>query len=220
MTTVFVTGTDTEVGKTHVAEQLLRAVADRGLACAGFKPVAAGAEHTGQGWRNEDALALKAAGNVDLPYEVINPYCFELPIAPHLAAAEAGVRVDKQRILDAHAQIAAQADWVLVEGAGGWRVPLNNALDFANLAAGAGWPVLLVVGMRLGCINHALLSAESIVRRCRLLGWVANCLPPEQPRLRENIETLTKLMPAPLLGIFPGNGENPEKLEIEALLHV
>lgn len=217
MSTVFITGTDTEIGKTHVATHLLRRLARSGHRCAGFKPVAAGAEETPQGLRNDDALALQAAGNVELPYETVNPYCLAPPIAPHLAARQAGVRIERARILAAHDEIAARAECVLVEGAGGWRVPLNEHMDFAGLAAGAGWPVLLVVGMRLGCINHALLSAESIAHRCRLLGWIANCLPPAQPMLVENIKTLESALPASLLGVFPADGNGPEKLLVEPL---
>ena len=218
MTTLFVTGTDTEIGKTHVAAHLLRTAADSGLRCAGYKPVAAGAEKTPEGWRNEDALALRAAGNVDLDYALTNPYCLEPPIAPHVAATEAGEVIEKAQLNDCHDAIAAQSDFVLVEGAGGWRVPLGPDWDYADWVSERGWPVLLVVGMRLGCINHALLSAESIARRAPLLGWVANCLPPEQPRLAENIETLVQRMPAPLLGVFPSDGSAPANLNIKQVI--
>lgn len=219
MSTVFITGTDTEVGKTHVAVTLLHKVAAGGTQCAGFKPVAAGAQTTAQGLRNDDALALQAAGNVGIDYDTINPYCFGPPVAPHLAADREGVRIEKARIMAAHKEIAARADWVLVEGAGGWRVPLNADMDFADLVAQAGWPVVLVVGMRLGCLNHAILSAESIMRSSHLLGWVANCLPPEQPMLQDNIKTLEIRMPAPLLGTFPADGKTPEKLDIQTLIN-
>lgn len=218
MTTVFVTGTDTEIGKTHVASHLLQAVAGQGLRCAGYKPVAAGAYETADGWRNEDALALQAASNVELDYARINPYCLEPPIAPHLAAREAGVTINAAHLDACHDAIAAQSDWLLVEGAGGWRVPLGEDWDIADWVAGRGWPVLLVVGMRLGCINHALLTAESILRHTTLVGWVANCLPPEQPRLAENIQTLNERMPAPLLAVFPADGGAPEDLALQRLI--
>lgn len=218
MSTLFVTGTDTEVGKTHVACQLLRAGTARGLRCAGYKPVAAGAQACADGLRNDDALALLKAGNVALDYAQINPYCFAPAIAPHLAAAEAGIEVDRQQIDARHDAIAAQVDWLLVEGAGGWRVPLGQTWDYADWVAARDWPVLLVVGMRLGCINHALLSAESIARRSRLIGWVANCLPPEQPQLAANIDSIAQRMPAPLLGVFPADGSAATELQLERLL--
>lgn len=218
MSTLFVAGTDTGVGKTHVACQLLRMAAKRGLRCAGYKPVAAGAEVTADGLRNEDALALQTAASVQLSYEWINPYCFEPAIAPHLAAAEAGTDIDIARLNQAHDRMTAQADYLLVEGAGGWRVPLNQTEDFADWVAARGWPVLLVVGMRLGCLNHALLSAESILRRNRLIGWVANCLPPTQSRLEQNIDTLRQRMPAPLMGISRADADTVEGLDIEEML--
>lgn len=218
MSTLFVTGTDTEVGKTHVACQLLRAGVAQGLRCAGYKPVAAGAEQTAEGLRNEDALALQAAGNVAVTYEQINPYCFAPPIAPHVAAAEAGVEICQQTLSAGHDVLAAQTDWLVVEGAGGWRVPLGPNWESADWVAAAGWPVVLVVGMRLGCLNHALLSAESIARQAHLIGWVANCLPPAQNRLQENLETLIERMPAPLLGVFPEGGGEVQNLQLERLI--
>ncbi len=220
MSTVFLTGTDTEVGKTHVATRLLRMAQTLGIQCAGYKPIAAGATQTPEGLRNEDALALQAAGNVTIPYTTINPYCFAPAVAPHLAAAQLEVDICESELLAAHARISAQADWVLVEGAGGWRVPISAGRDMADFVVDAGWPVILVVGMRLGCLNHALLSAESIARSGRLLGWVANCLPPVQNLLYENLETLRLRMPAPLLGVFPEGGDLPENLDIMKLIHV
>lgn len=218
MTTLFLTGTDTEIGKTHVATRLLEAVAARNIRCAGYKPMAAGAERTADGLRNEDALALQAAGNVALPYEVINPYCFEPPIAPHLAAEQVSTVIEESKMRDVERRIAAEAEWILVEGAGGWRVPISADRDMADFVSDQGWPVILVVGMRLGCLNHALLTAESITRRGRLLGWVANCLPPGQAMLQENIKALRQRMPAPLLGVFPEGGETPENLDVNALI--
>lgn len=218
MSTLFITGTDTEIGKTHVATHLLRAGVARGLRCAGYKPVAAGAFETAEGWRNDDALALQVNSTAEFEYHEINPYCFEPPIAPHLAAAEAGVTIDRAQLNACHDVISAHSDWVLVEGAGGWRVPLGADWDFADWVVECDWPVLLVVGMRLGCVNHALLSAESIAQRGRLIGWVANCLPPTQARLDENIATLVERMPAPLLGVFPADGGMATDLQLDRLV--
>lgn len=203
MNTLFVTGTDTEVGKTLVASGLLAGLKARGLSCAGLKPVASGCERAPDGLRNTDALALRAAGTVEVPYEWTNPYALEPAIAPHVAAAEAGVALRRDVMLAAHERLASMADWVVVEGAGGWQVPLGGGFRFSDLAAEANWPVILVVGMRLGCINHALLSEESIARRTRLAGWVATCLPPEQPRLQANLDTLRACMGTPCLGVVP-----------------
>jgi dethiobiotin synthetase len=201
--TVFITGSDTGVGKTHVARLLLEQASALGLRCAGFKPVAAGGTKTAEGIQNEDAVALRKAASVALPYALVNPYALPEAVAPHIAAAEAGVKIEVPRILEAHAEIAQQAELVVVEGAGGWQVPLNDDLLYSDLVAQAGWPVLLVVGMRLGCLNHALLSADAIRARTTLVGWVANCLPPRQPRLEANLMTLARRLPAPLLGLVP-----------------
>lgn len=206
--TVFVTGTDTGVGKTHVSAALLRAARSSGLRVCGYKPVASGCERDAGGrLRNEDALALLAASGADETYEAVNPYAFEPPLAPHIAAREAGVEVEL-RVLDAAAdRLAARHDWLLVEGAGGWRVPLNDAADFADWVGARGWPVLLVVGMRLGCVSHALLTAESIrARGLHLAGWVANELPPRQDRLDENIRSIADRVGAPLLGRIATGG--------------
>ena len=151
----FVTGTDTGVGKTLVSCALLRAFAARGLRAVGMKPVAAGAVLENGRLVNEDVIALNAAANVAAPAELVNPYCFAPPIAPHIAAAEAGITVELERIREAYAALAALADRVIVEGAGGFRVPLTRELEVAHLAAHLALPVILVVGMRLGCLNHA-----------------------------------------------------------------
>lgn len=198
--TVFITGTDTGVGKTHIACGLLRAARAQGINACGFKPVASGCRSTRAGLRNADALALQAAAGTSEPYETLNPYAFKPAIAPHLAARAAGVRILPRRLDAAHRALAAGHDLVLVEGAGGWQVPLDAHTTFADWVAAHQWPVVLVVGMRLGCISHALLAAESIARRAPLLGWIANRLPPAQPMLRQNIDDLRLRMPAPLLG--------------------
>jgi len=213
--TVFITGTDTGVGKTRVAAALLHRIQAEGRSAAGFKPLASGAVPTPQGLRNDDALALQAASTPGLQYAEVNPYCFEPAIAPHLAAREAGIEIDLATLDAAHRQLAQRHDWVVVEGAGGWLVPLNARSSFADWVEQQGWPVILVVAMRLGCINHALLSAEAIQRRTRLLGWIANVLPPVQERLQDNIDTLRALVPAPLLGIVPAGAA---AAEIAALL--
>lgn len=215
--TVFITGTDTEIGKTHVACGLIRAAVAAGLRVAPFKPVAAGCKDTGRGRRNPDAEALIAASGRDWDYATVNPYPLREPIAPHLAAADEGVTIDAERIADCHAALAAEADLVVVEGAGGWAVPLGGNLDFPALVAKNGWPVLLVVGMRLGCLNHARLSAAAIARDAALAGWIANVLPPVQPRLSDNLAALTEWLDMPLLGVFNADGEMP-RLDLDALL--
>lgn len=216
--TIFVTGTDTEIGKTHVACGLLRAARAHGLRVAALKPVASGCELTPQGLRNDDALALQDAAASTVKYSVLNPYAFAPPIAPHMAAAEVGVQINLEHIADCHAQLAANADLVVVEGAGGWTVPLGVDTSFAGLVQSMRWPVLLVVGMRLGCLNHAQLSVESIVRRARCLGWVANCLPPEQDRLAENIAWLRQCLPAPWLGTIGANSPVEEDLRFDEII--
>lgn len=206
-TTIFLTGTDTGVGKTFVATGLVRAARELGISACGFKPVASGCRRRPRGsLRNADARALlQAAGLRPEDYPRVNPYAFAPAIAPHLAAREAGVRIER-RVLDrAHRELSRDHDLVIVEGAGGWQVPLGRDWTLADWVAERGWPVVLVVGMRLGCLNHALLSAESIGRRTRLLGWIANALPPRQPRLEENLADLTARMPVPLLSrVGPG----------------
>jgi dethiobiotin synthetase len=203
--TLFVTGTDTGVGKTLVSCALLRLLKESGIKVCGFKPVASGCERTAKGLRNADALALQRAAGTRETYERINPYAFEPPIAPHLAAAQAGSRIQTTRLREAHDELAARYELIVAEGAGGWRVPLDEAWTMAEWVAEQEWPVILVVGMRLGCINHALLTAEAITRGTRLLGWVANALPPEQEALQGNIETLRAHLSAPLLGIIPAS---------------
>lgn len=211
---IFVTGTDTSIGKTYIACALLRQLRAAGHTACGYKPVASGCEQTRQGLRNDDALALQRASASKLPYEQINPYAFEPAIAPHLAAKAAAQRIKTTVLDEAHVRLAVAHDVVVIEGAGGWLVPLNDDISFAGWVAQHDWPVLLVVGMRLGCINHALLSAESIQRRTRLLGWVANVLPPEMPELQGNIETLQRRISAPLLGVMPVDAEAPLDLSL------
>lgn len=200
--TWFVTGTDTEVGKTAISCALLHAAAARGLRTAAVKPVAAGCDEAGH---NEDALALQAAMTEALPYAQVNPVALAPPLAPHIAAAQAGKRLQVSRLAGVCRGVATgPADFVLVEGAGGWRVPLNERETLADLARELGLGVILVVGMRLGCINHALLTAEAVSRDgLPLAGWVANQCGERMSSHRENVETLRRWLPAPLLGELP-----------------
>jgi dethiobiotin synthetase len=194
----FVTGTDTAVGKTLVTCALLHAFAARGARAVGMKPVAAGARRSADGLRNEDVEQILAAGNVAAPRQLVNPYCFELPIAPHIAAREAGVEIGIQRIELAYCGLKQLADVVIVEGAGGFYVPLNTRENTADLAQRLGLPVLLVVGIRLGCLNHALLTAHAI-RTCGLAlsGWVANHVDPQMAHADSNVAALTERFAMP-----------------------
>jgi dethiobiotin synthetase len=205
----FVTGTDTGVGKTLVSCALLHAFAAQGKRVAGFKPVAAGCDEDGQ---NDDGKRLRAAGNVQADYGQINPYCLPHPIAPHVAARMSGVAIEFPRILLAYRELAARADTVIVEGVGGFCVPLNDRQDSADLARQFGLPVILVVGMRLGCINHALLTVRAIAdQQLECAGWVANVPDGAMPALQENIAALRERIAAPLLGVIPHMAEPDEQ---------
>jgi len=201
----FIAGTDTDVGKTTIAAGLLHAAQQAGLSTLGAKPVASGCVAGARGLRNDDALALMAQSSLKLPYEQVNPFAFEPAIAPHLAAREAGVTLSVQALLAPMRHILAQgADFTLIEGAGGWRVPLSDQANLSDLAMALQLPVILVVGVRLGCINHALLSAEAIAGDgLPLAGWVANIIDPRTSRLEENLATLAERLPAPCLGRVP-----------------
>ncbi|MCW2269333.1 ATP-dependent dethiobiotin synthetase BioD 1 [compost metagenome] len=201
----FIAGTDTDVGKTTIAAGLLYAAQQAGLSTLGAKPVASGCTVTPKGLRNDDALALIAQSSLKLPYAQVNPFAFEPAIAPHLAAREAGVALSVQALLAPMRQILEQgADFTLIEGAGGWRVPLSGQANLSDLAIALRLPVILVVGVRLGCINHALLSAEAIARDgLQLAGWVANIVDPRTSRLEENLASLAERLPAPCLGRVP-----------------
>lgn len=201
---LFVTGTDTEVGKTEVTLGLMEAFKRRGFRVLGMKPVAAGCALTAAGLRSDDALRLQAQGSTPLDYATVNPYAFEPPIAPHIAAAQAGVEIRLEPLEAAYHSQARQADCVLVEGVGGWRVPLGPDLTLADLPRTLGIPVVLVVGLRLGCINHALLSAESISDAgLPLTGWIANRIEPTMAAADENLATLCERLPAPCFGVIP-----------------
>jgi dethiobiotin synthetase len=200
----FITGTDTGVGKTVVAVAMINALKAQGKTVAGMKPVAAGCESTPQGLRNDDALQLQQAASVELPYKLINPYAFEPPIAPHIAAEEAGVEIDIEHIKQCYEEIAAQVDTVVLEGAGGWLVPLNDTATMADVAIALNLPVVLVVGMRLGCLNHALLSVESIqAKGAKPAGWVANQIDNDMQKYQKNVNSLKSRIGTPLLGEIP-----------------
>ncbi|WP_313295932.1 dethiobiotin synthase [Pseudomonas sp.] len=201
----FIAGTDTDVGKTTIAAGLLHAARVQGLSTLGAKPVASGCTMTAKGLRNSDAQALIDESSIKLSYEQINPFAFEPAIAPHVAAREAGIALEVAALAKAMVHVLAQqADFTLIEGAGGWRVPLSNHANLSDLAIALQLPVILVVGVRLGCINHALLSAEAIARDgLQLAGWVANIIEPKTSRLEENLASLAERLPAPCLGRVP-----------------
>jgi dethiobiotin synthetase len=200
----FVTGTDTGVGKTLVSSAMLHALAGSGLRAVGMKPVAAGLEDLGGEWCNEDVQRLNAAGNVDVPLALRCPYLLRAPMSPHLAAKEEGVRIALQPMLSAFSELAARADAVVVEGVGGFCVPFCDDLDSADLAVALGLPVILVVGLRLGCLNHALLTAEAVrARGLVLAGWVASMVDPVMLAPQANLQTLRARLGAPLLGVVP-----------------
>jgi len=199
---VFVTGTDTGVGKTVVAVGLVRGLVALGLRVAVMKPVASGSERTTEGLRNDDALALMAASNVTASYESVNPYCFEPPISPHIAADEAGIRVDLAQIRRNLEALAENSDWIVAEGAGGWLAPIGPTTGIRDLALTLHLPVVMVVGLRLGCINHALLTRLAIeAHGAHFAGWIANTIDPVMPRRTENLDTLIRLIGEPPLAL-------------------
>ncbi|MBL4638708.1 MAG: dethiobiotin synthase [Proteobacteria bacterium] len=203
MNGVFVTGTDTEVGKTFISVGLIELFKQQGLTVAGMKPIASGCERTAEGLRNEDALALQQHANIALDYELINPYAFKPAIAPHIAAQQTATNIDINVLKNNYEQIQLQADVVVVEGAGGWLVPLNEKQTLADFAVELNLPVILVVGIRLGCINHALLSVANIQQSgLPLLGWVANDLD-SSPQKEAMVQTLQQHINAPCLGVVP-----------------
>jgi dethiobiotin synthetase len=202
---LFISGTDTDVGKTAIATGLLWAANNAGLRTAAIKPVAAGCEDSGVGLQNDDALQLQAIASHKLPYQQVNPVALEAAIAPHIAAQEVGKTLSASRLVGFCRGVAMlPVDMALIEGAGGWRVPLNNRETLADVARELSCPVIIVVGMRLGCLNHALLTAEAIRRDgLQIAGWVANVIDPDMPRLDENIATLKRLFKEPCLGVVP-----------------
>jgi len=201
---LFVTGTDTGVGKTEIACGLLRAYAKQGMRVVGMKPVAAGVVRREGLARNGDVEALQFASTARVARRLSNPYSFKAPIAPHIAARDANVAIRLQDIMRSYRELDARADVVIVEGVGGFKVPLGPQFDTADLAARLRLPLVLVVGMRLGCLSHALLTVEAIAARdLELVGWVANRIDPRMRRYRDNVEALRERVPAPLLGTVP-----------------
>jgi dethiobiotin synthetase len=214
----FVTGTDTGVGKTVIACGLATALGSAGRAVAAMKPVASGCRETAAGLRNEDAEQLRAAAGVQCSYQEVNPYAFAEPVAPHLAARAVGRSIELTAIRSCFENLAQRADAMVVEGAGGWLVPLNGRDTVADLAASLALPVLLVVGMRLGCINHACLSAQAIrASGASLAGWVANCVDPDMARVEDNVAAISARLGAPPWCVVPWS-ERVDTAAVAALL--
>ncbi len=204
MFSVYVTGTDTGIGKTLTSCALLHALRGRGLRGLGMKPVASGCALRDGQWQNDDALALQAAGAPDAVYADINPFALRHPLAPELAARDDGIELALEPIVEAHARLLQRADALIVEGVGGWASPLSKDLMQADLVRALRLPVLLVVGLRLGCLNHALLSARTIVADgFDLIGWVGSRIDPEMSRVEDNLAMLRQRLPAPCWGVLP-----------------
>lgn len=202
---VFVTGTDTEIGKSRVAAGLLHALAAQGLRTAGLKPVAAGSDRVDGRHCNEDVVLLRGASSIAVSDAEVGPCQLATACAPHIAAELEGRHIDLVALTDAARRLAQKADWLVVEGVGGFRVPFDDHHDSADLAVALGLPVVMVVGMRLGCLNHALLTADAIhARGLTLAGWVGNTVDPGMPYRERNLHTLrTRLAPTPCLGVVP-----------------
>ena len=214
----FVTGTDTGIGKSLASATLLHALRARGLRAVGMKPLASGCERTPEGLRNEDALLLQAASAPRPDYEDVNPFALPNPLAPELAAADAGIRVTLAPIEAAFARLSSQADAVVVEGVGGWAAPLAADLDQADLARALDLPVVLVVGLRLGCLNHARLTARAIqADGLRLAGWIANDIDPAMERADDNFALLQRRLPVACWGRLPFR-DKPDPAQLAALL--
>ncbi|HHW4681304.1 MAG TPA: dethiobiotin synthase [Xylella taiwanensis] len=214
LSAIYVTGTDTGIGKTFVSCTLLHTLRTRGQRAVGMKPVASGCTYSAAGWRNEDALALQAASDPTPPYDLINPYALPAPVAPEIAATKAGITLTLEPLSTAFTQLRAQADVVVVEGVGGWATPLNATLDQATLVRALDIPVVLVVGLRLGCLNHARLSTAAIMADgLRCIGWIANTIDPHMVRIEENLALLRQRLPIPYWGHLPHTpGINPAAL--------
>lgn len=224
MPSIFITGTDTEAGKTLVTLGLMQVLQDRGLRVNGMKPVAAGVTEINGVRVNEDAERIRQQASKLLGYELVNPFLFEQPIAPHIAAQHSQRNITIELVRVALARIEKQSDMVVVEGAGGWLVPLNEEQDVSDIPVNLNLPVILVVGLKLGCINHARLSIQAIqARGCRVVGWIGSQIDPEMTNVDENIKTLKQYLPVQCLGIVPWL-ENPVSqtvagyIECDALL--
>jgi len=204
MPAVFITGTDTDSGKTLVTLGLMHALQQKGLRVNGMKPVAAGVSEIDSEAVNEDAQLIRLQSSRQLPYELVNPHLFEPAIAPHIAAQQVDRTIDFKPVKAAFYEIEKQSELVVVEGAGGWLVPLNEQQDVADIAVHMNLPVILVVGLKLGCINHARLSMQAIqARGCRVMGWVGSQIDPEMMNVDENIKTLKQYLPVQCLGVVP-----------------
>lgn len=217
---LFITGTDTGIGKTTASVLLLRQLKHQGYRVAGMKPIASGCETTTEGLRNEDAVALMAQASIELPYDLVNPFSFEEPIAPHIAAHNAGREINIKTIVNNYKQIAAQVDIVIVEGVGGWAVPINEQQTTAQMAQALGLPAVLVAGIRLGCLNHTLLTARAIQSDgVQCAAWIANHLDEDTEYKTENIDYLQKTLPCPYLGAIRYPADiNSSYLGLESLL--
>lgn len=202
---IFITGTDTGVGKTYAACLLVESLKKQGLRVAVMKPVAAGVDQDGM---NEDVRLLMGISNVEAPVELVNPYCFEPAVAPHIAAEEVGVRIQMDVISEAYYRLAENSDVVVVEGAGGFLVPLDGEIAMDQIPATLGLPVILIVGLRLGCLNHALLTVEAIRnRKLELMGWIANRIDSGMAQQEKNLDTLRSTLCSPCLGDIPWKGQ-------------
>lgn len=220
MFSLYITGTDTGIGKTLTSCALLHALRGQGLRAVGMKPVASGSVWHQDHWENEDAQALQAAGMPGVAYAQINPFALEHPLAPELAARDAGIEVTLPPMLSAYAALAQQADALVVEGVGGWEAPLSATMMQVDLVRALKLPVLLVVGLRLGCLNHALLSARAIVADgVHLAGWVGSHVDPEMARVEDNLQMLRARLPAPCWGVLP-HAPNAEPAALAAQLNI
>lgn len=217
---VYITGTDTGVGKTITSAALLHVLRARGLRAMGMKPVASGCERIDDAWRNADALALQAASDPRPDYIDLNPYALPLPLAPELAAQEAGITIELEPLRGAYQRLAAQSDVMVVEGVGGWAAPLSATLDQADLVHALALPVVLVVGLRLGCLNHAYLTTRAIsADGCQLVGWIATTIDPDMAQADANFELLRARLPAPCWGLLP-HRTVPDPVELAQFLQV
>ena len=197
---IFITGTDTEIGKTRVACALLKALNKQNIKTVGMKPIASGAELVNNRLQNEDALQLISASALKLPYQLINPYVFKTPASPHIAASVDHQQIELDKIKSCYREIETQSDFVVVEGVGGWLAPINETQTVADMAEALQLPVVMVVGMRLGCLNHAQVTAQHIQQSgLKFAGWIANCVDKNFSFLDENINTLSKYIDAPLI---------------------
>ena len=217
MRSLFVTGTDTGVGKTVIACALVRGLSALGARVEVMKPVASGASRTALGLRNADALELMSAARTETPYEQVNPYCFEPAVSPHIAAEEAGIEVDIGTIVSNYRLMASRADWVVIEGAGGWLAPVSGRHTMADLALALEAPVLLVVGVRLGCLNHAQLTRDAIgARGVSFAGWIGCAAQAPMQREQQNVAALARLLKEPPLASVP-HSQAPTALVLESV---